>query len=348
MKLKILKTTQPTADSVSLHFEKPPTLSYRAGQHGIFAFTVNGEQLRRPYSFSSSPTLDDELAITVRKINDGIVSSHLLKNTTLEAVDLEQVSGDFHIEPNSENRRHLVMLAGGSGITPIISMIRTILHAETQSSVSLVYINKCFERIIYRKELDTLVSETPGRFNVFHILTQESPIPNDYPVFYRERPSKLVMKKLIKSIIHDITCRAEYYMCGPHGLMQLFDDTLQTLNIDRAKIYREHFYIPSDVNKNLDIMNLPPREIIVHYHEEEKLLTVDGGESVLEAALSNGLRLPHSCTQGQCGVCRAVLVNGQVHLRKNYILDQSELDARQILLCQSFPLTDDVVVKPIN
>ncbi len=345
MKLEVLKTTRPTSDSISLQFKKPAgTFEYFPGQHGVFKFEINGQSVFRTYSFSSSPDQGEYLEVTVRPIDDGLVSNHLIQNPT-SSLDLSHVAGDFYLRP-SENTRHLAMFAGGSGITPIMAMLRFVLNTEPKTSVSLVYINKSFDRIIFRPELDALSTRYPHRLKIYHILTRSGDTPEDYPIFYRDRPSRLIFKKIIKSITADVPGEIGYYMCGPHGFMQLLDDTFETLNVDKKKIYRENFYIPENTGEDLTLKNLPSRQIKVQHNGRDIPLFVDRGESILHAALRNNMSLRYSCTEGQCGVCRALLISGEVKMRKNHILSDDEIGSGQVLLCQGHPASDDVVVKP--
>ncbi|MBA4056041.1 MAG: hypothetical protein C0490_15105 [Marivirga sp.] len=125
MKLEITHTSKPTPDSVGLNFKKPADFTYKAGQYGIFSFLINNELLSRTYSFHTSPDTDQDLGITVRRVNGGIVSTHLV-NGQISEVELDEVTGEFFVEGSPDIERHLVMFAGGSGITPILSMIKTI------------------------------------------------------------------------------------------------------------------------------------------------------------------------------------------------------------------------------
>lgn len=347
MKLEIIGIAHPTPDSVTVQFKKTPELAcYKPGQHASLIFSINGQKLRRTYSFYTSPYIDDHAGITIRAVKNGVVSSHVMQSTRSDLlVEFEGINGDFYIQPSVDARRHLVMFAAGSGITPIISMLRSILHLEPKSSISLVYSNQSFETIIFQNDILNMEREFSGRLKVYHVMTRDGHLPEGFTPFYRGRLSRLIIKTLVKSILTEVDGCTEFYLCGPFSFMKLVDDTIRSLNINRAAIFKEHFHIPSVENAILDFSNLPPREIIIRSGDVENLLVVDGGKTILEAALENNIKVPYSCTEGQCGVCRALLIAGNVKLRQNHILSDDELKAGQILLCQGFAVSENVTIK---
>lgn len=348
MKLSIVEKSFPTPDSVTLRFKTDNTLDhYKPGQHGVFTFNVNGENITRTYSFHTVSGFDADPSITIRAVENGVVSTFVLSNET-EKVELEKVTGSFYVEPSDGTQRHLVMFAAGSGITPIMAMIRAILLNERRSSISLIYSNRDLESIIFRGELAQLESEFPQRLKVIHVLTRETNIPADFPVFCRGRLSRLVVRKLLKAIQAQITHATEFYLCGPFQFMELIRESLSSLNIDSAQIHQENFFIPETSGTKLDISTLLPREVIIKLADEEKLLFVDAGNSILQAALRSDIKITYSCTEGQCGMCRALLLSGEVKLRKNHVLTEEELKHGEILLCQGFPVSDNVSVRPVN
>jgi ring-1,2-phenylacetyl-CoA epoxidase subunit PaaE len=349
MKLEVTQTSFPTADSITLRFKKTSELAkYKPGQHASLVFSINGKKLKRSYSFHTSPHLDEDVAITVRTVTDGVVSNYLFQARESVEVELDKITGNFYIDPSEIVKRHLVMFAGGSGITPIISMIRSIMDREPRSSVSLVYSNQAFQKILFLQDINSLEQEFGNRFSVYHVITKDDKIPADFPVYYKGRLSKLVTRKLIKTLLTGINYCTEFYLCGPHGFMQIISETLRELKVDTSHIFKEHFYIPEKEERQFDWTSLKSREIGIQLKGTEKRLVVESGKSILQAALDNDIKLSHSCTEGQCGVCRAFLLQGKIKLRKNHILEKAEIDSGQILLCQAFPLSDDVTVKPIN
>lgn len=348
MKLIVKETERPTPDSILLRFDK--VFDYKSGQHGLFKFNINGKSITRSYSFNTSPYVDHDVSVTVRAIPGGIVSNFLLNtgNAGMEVV-LTDVAGGFIVEPAACRKRHLIMFAGGSGITPIISMIRSILFIEPESLISLIYSNRKIETIIFKDELVQLEREYPGRLKVLHVITDDGTVSRDNPqVFVKGQLNRLIVRKIVKSLLEEVRLETEFYVCGPQGFMALMGETINSLNIDNRLIFKEHFYVSNEKESNADFNNLPLRKVAILWKAKENIVTVPGGSSILNAAAMAGLELPHSCTEGQCGVCRSLLLTGNVKMKKNHILSDEELKAGQVLLCQGYPLSDDVLLKPIN
>ena len=332
-------------DAVTLHFHRNGIPeNYKAGQHGAFVFDINGEQIVRNYSFHPSARGDSHAAITIRMVENGVISQHALNNQ-IDSIELRGVYGDFYVEPSPDKQRHLVMFAAGSGITPLMAMIHTILSHEPASLISLIYSNQQERRIIFASELRELQEKFANRLTVYHVLTRAQQAPS-LPVFYKGRLSPLIVRKTVKKLLAECNLPAEFYVCGPHPFIQMVHDTVSTLNIDGIKIFKEHFFIPESTGSHL--INLPPREVVLHLRHGETPVWVNTGSSILEAAEQQRLRLAHSCREGQCGTCRGFILGGQVELKKNFILSTDELKAGQILLCQAYPLSDNVVIQPVN
>lgn len=345
MEIQISRISKSTDDSISLWFKRDSNLiNYKPGQHGIFSFTIGETRLNRTYSFHTSPSVDDEVAITVRAVDGGLVSNYLTKTSSEELkIELKKIDGGFVLEPFKEKKRHLIMFAGGSGITPIFSMIKTLLHDEPRSTLSLIYSNKTYKSIIFNSELSLLEAEFPTSLRIYHVITQDWNVPANFPVFYKGRLSKLIIKKIIKAILSEVNYHVEYYLCGPYPFMQLIEETIRSVSED-PPINKEHFFIPNQ-EPVFDPSIFSDREITLQVKNEEKSIKVKSGKSILQASLENGIHVPYSCTEGQCGSCRAKLTSGEVKLRKNYILSDEELKDGQILLCQAFPISDGITIK---
>lgn len=348
MKLQLLNKSNSTPDSVSLYFKRTGILDYyKAGQHALLSLEVNGVVVKRAYSFHTSPTEDECVGITVRAIDGGVASNFLQLATADTPIWLDGISGDFFLEPHEKQQRHFIMLAAGSGITPMLSMIKTVLHREPLSSVSLIYVNRNYSRIIFRAELATLSEQFSSRLQVYYILSDDECVPPEFPVFYKGRLSKLVAKKILKNLTTESRLEQEYFICGPHSFMQLCEDVIQIVDGGKSVVNKEHFFIPTR-EAEFNFNELQTKDVILQTRNEEYLVRVEGGKPVLESALMHRVNISYSCTEGQCGVCRAHLIRGQVKLRRNFILTPQELERDEILLCQAFPLTDNVVIKIEN
>jgi len=345
MKHIVTHVSHPTFDSVMLRFKKEnDLLHYHPGQHGQFYFTINGVKHQRNYSFVTSPLLDSDLAITIRLITSGVVSHHLLQEAIpgME-INLKSIQGSFKLSDLTVPK-HLIMFAGGSGITPIISMLRTALHACNQTCVSLIYSNTTFDKIIFRDELEELSQQFGHRFTLFHIISQLHTVPEGFPVFLGERLGKLITKKLLRTrLSYDVTLLPEVYICGPHDYIQMVEES--TKGIDASvPIHKEHFYTPLREEETNAFDHLPTREILIHWKNAKYPIQVQRGESILMAALNQGINLPHSCKEAQCGLCRSTLLRGKVKMSRNFVLTENEIRQQQVLLCHGYPMSDDVVI----
>lgn len=320
---------------------------YKSGQYGNFSFSIGQERINRTYSFHTSSLTDEQLAITIRSVKDGKVSNYLLSAGKETDVELLDVGGQFFVEPSQNGKRHLVMFAGGGGITPIMAMIRTVLHAEPESIVSLIYANSSYDRIIFREELRELEHQFLTRFNLLQVISSPSNLPDHFPVFYQGRLSKLITKKVVKNLMVSNPLPTEFYLCGPHAFMTMIEDSLKTMTIDSNVIRKENFFIPNAAGE-FDVSMLPSTEVIVRWNGFDRLVPVSTGVSILDGAMKAGITLPHSCKEGACGSCRAQLISGDIKLRKNHILSEAELGQGQVLLCQGFPASHNVVVQPLG
>lgn len=343
MVLQLKEIVHTTADSTTLRFKASKVIElYRPGQHGILLFSIDGQKFTRTYSFHTVSDLDSDPAITVRTITNGVVSNHLKNsNTTNLHVELIKVTGDFFIQPSVQKARHVVMFAGGSGITPLAAMCKAILFQEPGSIVSLVYSNRSSESIILKDELSALENEFSSRFKIYHVLTDGTDSAETVPVFFKGRLSKLIVRKLIKGLTDER--EKEFYLCGPRGFMEMTEDALRSLAVPVEQVFKETFF--DDSKEAFDFNNLPERKIVFQTSRGFRHVLVESGKSLLQAGLENGLALKYSCRQGQCGTCQATLLQGEVKLKQNYILTSEELKAGQTLLCQSFPVSDDVMIR---
>lgn len=342
MYLEILRTETAAEDAVSIYFIKPEGFTYKAGQHGLFSFSIDGQKFERTYSFHTAPH-ENEIGITVRAIDNGMVSNYIQRIKPGISIPLVAIGGNVFLEPAIAKKRHLIMLAGGAGITPILSMIKMILTHEQQASVSLIYTNRNYHRIIFRDELRALESAFPGRLTVYHIITKTYAVPDDFSTFYKGRLTPLIIRQIFKKIRSGVDADFEYIACGPNGLMDVVEQTLHTID-PLASLRKEVFYI-QDRKSQIDFESAIEREIILHTNDDEKLVIVKPGQSILQAAREQGIIVPFSCTEGQCGTCRAKLISGEVRHRKNHILTENELKDGYILLCQGFPVSNGVAIR---
>jgi 3-ketosteroid 9alpha-monooxygenase subunit B len=327
--LRIKKIIQETEDARSIVLEIPPHLEeafhYRAGQFLTFRVTVGGDSLMRCYSLSSSPAVDRERKFTVKRIEDGRVSNWMNDALSVgDALDVLRPTGIFCLR---ESERPIIAFSGGSGITPVISIIKGAL-ASTDRCLKLLYANRNRGSIIFRNELEALVTANPDRFELAHRLDDEQGYIDP------------------GAVAHHVAGQvdADFYLCGPGPFMDVVEAALATLGVAADRIFIERFVSLDDEERP------PPHPGAVSEGEEtpDSLAIQLGGrthevpykegETVLEAVKRAGLDPPFACEEGYCGCCMAKLIEGEVRMKANDCLDDKELSEGYRLTCQSIPV----------
>jgi ring-1,2-phenylacetyl-CoA epoxidase subunit PaaE len=350
---KISDIRRETADCVSVAIELPAEakdiFKYTQGQYITFKVNVNGEELRRSYSICTSPVTDSEIRVAVKKVEGGRVSTFF--NEKLKVGDVLPVMppmGNFHTPLKSENKKHYVLFAGGSGITPMLSILKTTLDAEIQSKVTLFYGNQDEDAIIFKAELDRLESKFEGRLKVYHILNEPKKEENKKDHLFvgimMPEKNKDLMDKFI-NINDDI----EVFICGPAGMMAAVEETCHLLNVDKKRVHLEYFSAPADTSETVEVAEGAKdatfeSKVKIISDGEEYELTLGADDTILDAALDANIDAPYACRGGSCCTCRAKLLEGKVVMKVNYALLDWEVEDGYILTCQSIPVTPHVVV----
>ena len=350
--LKVLQVNRETTDSVTLTFEITPELkeifSYKHGQYLTIKLPVYGEENRRAYSISSSPVTDNELSITVKKVDEGKVSKYI--NNEIKPGDILEVMpplGNFTIDLNPDRSKNYILIGAGSGITPLMSILKSILAVEAQSKVFLIFQNRNENSIIFKSQIEELESIHKDRLIVKHILSQPG---NEWDGLTGRLDSTGIMQ-LIKKLIPDRIFKAEYFLCGPQGLMHECETALKGLLVASFQIHKESFTASLSkteddrINNMLnDEQDLKTRKVKIILYSDEIEFDVEPDETVLTAAQRKGQDPPFSCQIGACSTCRARLKSGQVYMDERDSLTDEEIEEGYILTCQSHPLTDDVII----
>ena len=334
-----------TKDAVTIVFDTGSTpFDYKAGQFINVRLVINGEAVSRSYSLSSCPGEDERPSITVKRVDNGIMSEYiLLYAEEVRSWSIEGPFGFFHPTEETKKARHVVLIAGGSGISPVFSIIKDLLK-NTQVKVSLFYSNKSWDLTIFRYVLAYLERIFLERFSVHYVFTEERGATS-FPKkeYILGRLSRLVLKKLLKNSIGEAVTDAHYFICGPNGLIKTTEEALESLGVSKSLIHKELFIAAEDDNPEI-ILPDTNVEVLFHFYEQTNLLDVTPGKTILEAALEDRIEVRYSCKAGTCGVCTGKLVSGNVHMRHNYALQEHQLREGYILLCQSHPLSNDVTV----
>ena len=345
--LKVKSIKKETADCVSISFDIPQErlqeFEYKQGQSLTLRKMFDNEEVRRSYSICSSP-LDKELRVAVKKVQGGLFST--FANTQLQVGDTLDVmppSGKFYTELSATHKKNYVAFASGSGITPIISIIKTTLITEPQSTFTLIFGNKNQSSIIFKEEIEALKDKYMQRFRVYYILSRERMEAEiNYGRINAEKCSQLT--KLV-----DLAKADEIFICGPEEMIFGVKDFLENAGIEKTKIHFELFSTPT--KKRLTIY----RPVITKDENSSKItVKVDGrsfdfdldynSNNILDAALAEGADLPFACKGGVCTTCKAKLVEGKIEMEVNYGLEPEEVKDGFILTCQSHPRSEKVVV----
>lgn len=348
--LTVKEVRQETPSCVSVSFHIPTHLAkefkYQAGQYITIKHTVNGEELRRSYSLCSSP-MESDFRVAIKQVQEGLFSTYA--NKELKANDVLEVMppmGSFTTPIEASQKKHYVAIAAGSGITPILSLIKTVLETEPLSTFSLVYGNRNLQSIIFREEIEGLKNQHIGRLQVTHILSKER-LENElnYGRINSEKCTQL-FDKLI-----DVKKVDDFFLCGPEEMIMSVKNYLESNHVDSKHIHFELF-----TTSGADKAQQAFKEAHKANAEKMSMVTIKvddrsmeiplafGGDTILDAALKNGADLPFACKGGVCCTCKAKVIEGTVDMVVNYALDADEVEQGFVLTCQAHPTSDRVVI----
>jgi ring-1,2-phenylacetyl-CoA epoxidase subunit PaaE len=349
-KLKIKNIIRETHDCVSVALEMPEDLkdvfNFRHGQYLTFRRIMDGEELRRSYSICSSP-LDNEWRVAIKKVPEGKFSTFANEIMKVgEEVEVMPPMGRFYTDLDSAHEKTYVAFAAGSGITPVLSIIKTILKKEPKSQVYLIYGNRGRNSIIFKEEIEALKNKYIDRLSVYHILSREK---GDTELFFGridKNKTKLFLDKIIDP--KDID---DCFLCGPEQMINEVKEALKEAGVEDRKVHFELF-TTADMGKKDAIRNEKMKE---EGDKKSKVtIIMDGtnlelemsyyGNTILDAAQESGADMPYSCKGGVCSTCRAKVIEGEVEMDVNYSLEPYEIKAGYVLTCQARPLSDKVVV----
>jgi phenylacetate-CoA oxygenase/reductase PaaK subunit len=340
-KLRVADIDRPTEDSVAITFEVPDDLReyfrFAPGQHLTVRTDHGGEGVRRNYSICT-PATTGALRIAVKQIPDGAFSSYAASELEVgDELEVMTPTGSFGPELDPRRARHYGAIVGGSGITPVLSILETTLEIESDSSFTLVYVNREQRTTMFRDRLDELVSRYADRLEVLHVLTQEEqrdPLLNGR--LDAEKLEKLRDERFPRDEVD------EWFLCGPPGLVEAVHAALLESDVETDRVQVELFQAPpSEGGKYADA---EPSQVTIRLDGDEEEFELAGGETVLDGALKVREDAPYSCREGVCGTCRAKLVDGEAEMDRNYALKKDEVDDGYVLTCQLHPTTEKLTV----
>ncbi|MEM6800405.1 MAG: ferredoxin--NADP reductase [Bacteroidota bacterium] len=347
--LSIAKMEKPIKDAVRISFDLAEHLyevfSYHPGQHLLIDFQVEGESHRRTYSLNSCPFREEELQITVKRVKGGKVSNYV--NDRLKVGDELAVmapKGRFYVEIDEKAYKSYYLFAAGSGITPIYSMLKSILLASPNSHVYLFYSNKNQDTILFKDELQKLEVEYGNRFKLVHILSD----PKVWTTWESWKGRKgHIDSGEIEDFIRQhppIAQQTEYYICGPSSMNVDVRDSLMDLGVPADLIHIEHFSARQKSHtKKIESVNQAKLEVLYQHNSFQLELHKD--QTLLQALKAKGIEVPYSCESGICGSCVSKVLEGSVEMKACMALDKEDIEADYILNCQALATSEKLKIE---
>ncbi len=351
-RLTVTEVQRETDDAVCVRFEVPDalrtTFAFVQGQYLTLRQTINGEDVRRSYSICSG--VDEQaLRVAIKHVEGGRFSSYA--NDVLQVGDALEVmppEGRFNSELSADNDKNYLCIAAGSGITPVLSIVKSILSRESNSHVTLLYGNQRVASIMFRDELERLKNRYMARFQLIHVLSREHRDVDILNGRIDNRKGAALCRNLL-----DLKAVDEFFLCGPEGMISEVSRGLRDAGVDETRIHYELFGASA----------ADAQAVIERHHERARRFSgkvsrvtvkADGrethlelspdGENILDAALDAGVDLPFACKGGACGTCKARVIKGEVEMDVRHALEDSEIAAGYVLSCQAHPLSDEVML----
>lgn len=347
--IKVADIYKETKDCAVISFEIPEDLKsefqFKQGQHLTLRTMIDGTEVRRSYSLCSSP-IENKWKVAVKKINEGLFSTFVNEKLRKgDVLDVMAPNGTFFTEIDPSKAKNYIAFAAGSGITPILSIIKTHLALEPNATFKLFYLNRTVKSIVFKEEIEQLKNVYFNRFEIFHFLTKE------------HRPSELFNGRFTKEKIQILTDKIidvpqvdACFICGPEEMIYLLRDELTAAGLAKDKI---HFELFTSGISEADKQRIS--KIIEKKVEGTEVTIIDGGkefhfvmgddfDNILDGALAAGADLPFACKGGVCSTCRCQVVEGTAEMKLNYSLEEDELAKNYILSCQAVPTSKKVVV----
>ncbi|MFD0964576.1 2Fe-2S iron-sulfur cluster-binding protein [Pseudofulvibacter geojedonensis] len=332
--LHIKDIKKETSDTVSISFDVPENLKadykFIPGQYLTLRTNINNKEIRRSYSICTEPAAND-LRVAVKQIENGLFST--FANTQLKENDILDVGspeGKFTLETNHNSKKNYAAFVAGSGITPVMSMIKDVLHHEPNSSFVLLYGNKTPENTIFYSEIENLKKEFFGRFYVYYTFTQ---VNEQDALFGRIDTEKV--NYILKNKHKNIELNA-FYLCGPEDMINTVSNTLEENKVPKSAIHYELFTAATSTPNKIDTDTLDgDAKVTITLDDEEFNVIVKENETILDAALKQGIDAPYSCQGGVCSSCICMVTEGEVTLLKNSVLTDGEIEEGLTLACQA-------------
>jgi ferredoxin-NADP reductase len=333
-----IKEETPGVKTFTLTYADGDTIPYKAGQFITFAFTHHAREERRSFSISSSPVTDAQLSFTVKRVDNGAYSRLLIDRAKVgDVLYTTGAAGLFILPAYTDYYEQVFFFAAGIGITPIYSLIKTLLRTQPDKHIVLIYSNRLREEVVFYDELKQLSEKFPGKFKVEFLYSTAFDLS-------RARLSKTLMPVLLREYARVPKDKMLFYICGPFAYMRMAIFALEEQGIHDEQIKKENF----NTNDRQVVKTEPPDKtehlVTLQFNGKQYTFPVQCPETILQAAKRHGLNLPYSCEVGRCGSCAARCTEGKVWLSYNEVLMDMDLKHGAILTCTGHPVNGDVTI----
>ncbi len=346
--LRVASVDRLTEDSVAITFDVPEELRaefrFNPGQHLSVKAAALGDDVRRNYSICA-PATGGPLRIGVKRIPEGVFSSYAADRLRAgDVLDVMTPTGTFSTPLDAANAKRYVAVAAGSGITPVLSILSTVLEVEPLSSAALIYVNRRTSTIMFLEELEDLKNRFPDRFQLVHVLGQEMTEVD----MLSGRLDVERLGRILDTII-EVDDVDEWFLCGPLAMTDSVRGVLLERDVDSAQVHRELFHVGAPVTRRRPVTDpgtaVTGSKVTVILDGRSLTFTLPrDGDSVLDETLRARSDAPYACKNAVCGTCRAKVIEGKVEMDSNYALEPDEIARGYVLTCQSHPVTDQVTV----
>jgi len=337
--LKLIETRKETIDTFSFILKQPGLrkIKYTAGQYITLSLNINGRKYKRAYSFSSSPSVDENLKITIKRVPNGIVSNYLIDKINVgDIIEVSEPMGEF-IFNQEKNPSQVFLWAAGSGITPIYSILNQLLISNPSIQIHLIYGNSTKDEAIFLNELKELAINYQEQFVLNLFFSRNSEMQVESSILGR------INSDFVKGYTlnhHNPINECQHFICGPSQMKKMIIESLQNIGVSEDSIFSEDFELT--VNEQ-DLTEVIDSEVELNVNGSGHKIFVQKGKTILDAYLDNGIDLPYSCQTGSCNTCKATILSGEAKMIG--VKERNDLCKHETLLCCSFPLTQNIQIE---
>ncbi len=344
LSLRIKQIIWETTEAITLVLENTGTqaITYQAGQFLTLLVTMHGAAQRRSYSLSSAPGIDQDLLITIKRVTNGEVSRYLIDHVREgQVIQSLPPAGRFTIQTNPEAQRDIFLIGAGSGVTPLFSLLKTVLRAEPKSSITFINCHRNEHTALFWQPINALAAQYPAQLRCIHLFSDPTPDT----LAYRGRLTISRLEELVHKNLKFDRQQARFYLCGPSDFMRIARMALTYLQFRGEQIRQEYF-----VTEPLPAVGVPPQstftsQVTVHLGGKSHTFPVQSNEFILKAALERGIQLPYSCQGGRCSACAGICREGNVKMAINEVLTDRDVAAGWTLTCTGYPASGKVEIE---